>query len=282
MIATIPWQDAIERIADAGAATVLVIGATDVGKSSFVRALMDRWREAGHAPVLVDADPGQKMVGPPGTISLEAGGRLAGMIFIGTTSAGQRPAVLAQAAGRLAQEARRAGPVVVNSSGFVERAGIALNNATIRSVVPDWLVAIGPELAPILAANPAVPLLRLDASPLAQRKSPRRRAANRRRAFAEHLAGAEAFTLPREGPRIEPALPCLVPQGPWPVCALVDADGRDQALGLVEAVTADALRIVAVRPAESIASIRLGWMWARPDPAYGWRLLDRLAPAWEA
>src|SRR4051812_13568510 len=58
------WAEALARIVSHPWRRVVVIGATDVGKSSFIRMAMAS--AAASAPAaLLDCDPGQKMVGPP-------------------------------------------------------------------------------------------------------------------------------------------------------------------------------------------------------------------------
>ena len=51
---------------------VLVIGATDVGKSTFCRFLVDSAVDRGLKTVFVDTDVGQSQIGPPTTIGMKS------------------------------------------------------------------------------------------------------------------------------------------------------------------------------------------------------------------
>src|SRR4051812_8774351 len=77
------WAAALRRIRDGKFRRVLVLGATDSGKSSFCRALL---RQAGQDGAVLDADPAQKLVGPPACVTLGrgAGPSLAALSFVGT------------------------------------------------------------------------------------------------------------------------------------------------------------------------------------------------------
>ena len=188
------WRRAIERIVAEKRSRVAVIGPTDSGKSSFVRALLaaDPERE------VIDADPGQKMVGPPGTVSL---GRLrgealelGGFVFIGSTSSAN-VFLISRACATLASASHR---FVANTSGFVEKLGARLQAATISALAADLIVAIGGEaaVAPILAKQADRPSLLLEPSPRAVTKSPAARAAIRAASFSAAMEGATSIESP--------------------------------------------------------------------------------------
>ena len=82
------WRDALARAG--GCRRVLVLGATDMGKTSFIRAFFDR---AGGDARLIDLDPGQKMIGAPGTVTRGRPERVERLVFIGTTSASALSAI---------------------------------------------------------------------------------------------------------------------------------------------------------------------------------------------
>src|SRR4051812_44571804 len=115
------WQKALDRAAGAG--LLLVLGPMDVGKSSFLRALARR--RPGLA--LLDLDPGQKMIGPPGSASLgslEPEPRLERFVFLGSTAVRGFGALLAAARSLAASAEGR--PIAVNTSGFVKGPGALL------------------------------------------------------------------------------------------------------------------------------------------------------------
>lgn len=268
------WCAALDRAA--AASRTIVIGAADAGKSSFVLAAM-----AGQLRglALLDLDPGQKMIGAPGTISLgryDADARrllLEAFVFVRTTSAARFGATT-EAAEALAAGA---GAFIANTAGFTTGPGTWLQVQTIAALKPDLIVAIGEGLEPILGAHPAVPAVRIARSPLAVRKSPSTRAAIRQAAFAYALAGASRFSLDATI-GIEPGLPTPFVNAARPVCALADERG-DMAICVLERCGGGELIVHAPAPPRPVRTIRLGSMWAE-SRAGGWALLDRLTPAW--
>jgi polynucleotide 5'-hydroxyl-kinase GRC3/NOL9 len=277
------WADALATLVAAQARRVLIAGPTDVGKSRFALAMLAAWAAAGEAGLLLDADPGQKMVGPPGAVTLgdyDALGQpvLEGLHFVGTTSAAAIGAIV-DGAGRLA---RRAGdrPVAINSSGLVVGPGVPLALRTIMSAGVDRIVAIAApaELQQSLAAS-GVPVIRLARPAAAHRKGRGERARRRRAAFEAYLRDAAPLSLPREQVRLaSPLTACLASREARPVCALTDADGTDLAMGILDAVDDETIQLAAPPVERRIASLRLGAMWARRAPS-SWALVDELLPA---
>jgi hypothetical protein len=248
---------------------VAVVGPTDVGKSTFIQALAERAPER----CIVDLDPGQKMIGPPGTATLGRvlpERRLDRLIFHGSTAIGSFRA-LAEAAATLAAGAERG--FIVNTSGYVHGPGARMQAMVLDALAPDLIVSIGtpPALEPVLAGRPS---LRIARSELARRKSPTARAAVRQAAFDEALLGAEPLEL--EGAAFEPGPPLPLADEARPICALADDEGEDMLLGVLTSV--EPLVVHALPPPRPPRHVRLGKMWAAPSPS-GWTLLDRLVPA---
>ena len=259
------WTDALAALT--AARRVLVLGATDMGKSSFIRALLASRDEPMR---LIDLDPGQKMMGPPCTASCGCRDRLERFIFLGSTSAGSFRQ-LTQAGTVLAEGAE---PFVVNTGGYVQGPGARLQAMTAAALAPDAIVVIGPapSLEPLLANTPA---LRLERSHEARRKSPSARAQIRQAAFAEALTGAERASFGPDEVNWEPGPPLPWPTEERPVCALADASGEDMTIGILE----QELTVWSRPPPRQVRTIRLGKMWAGPS-ANGWLLQERLSPAW--
>jgi len=269
------WEVALNRAADA--ARIVVIGATDAGKSSFVMEVLSR---RGRELALLDLDPGQKMIGPPGTVSLgryDPDARCASperFVFLSSTSARKFNATT-QAASALAAEA---GLFIVNTAGFIGGPGIWLQVQTIAALQPDLIVAIGGGLDRILAAHPAIPTVRIERSPLATRKSAARRAAIRQAAFASALDGALQLSF-GDWLEMEPALPVPFDTEARPICALADERG-DMAIGVLERFGSEII-VHAHQPPRTPRTLKLGSMWAE-QRAGEWTLLERLIPSWAA
>lgn len=262
------WEEALARAATCE--RVLVLGPTDAGKSSFIHALLAVRPDRR----LIDLDPGQKMIGPPGSASLGRllpEPRLERFIFLGSTAVGSFRA-LAEAASDLA--ARNG--FVVNTSGYVQGPGARLQAITAHAVQPDLIVAIAaaPSLEPLLARAPAV---RLACSPHARRKPEGYRRSIRQAAFEAALAGAAELRLAKVA--FEPAPPALFEGPVRPLCSLADAAGEDKVMGLLIAADESSATVLSPPPPGPVLSLRLGKMWAEPRNG-GWRLLERLAPAW--
>jgi polynucleotide 5'-hydroxyl-kinase GRC3/NOL9 len=274
------WASAIAAIAGAAARRVVVIGPTDVGKSSFILKAMAACAEAGRPIRLIDLDPGQKMIGPPGTASLGEASRLERFIFLGSTSASEMSKITG-AAVELATEA--GGAFIVNTAGWVRGLGSRLQSWTIAGLKPDLIVAIGEEaaLSSILAAHRHVPVANLRASSLARRKPPSQRAQIRQAAFSAALEGAEPLIMEFGEAEFSPAPPTPFETAARPVCALIDAGGRAIGLGILEKVDETEALIFARRPLCPVRQLQLGKMSA--ELAAGtWKLLERLAPTWRS
>ena len=65
------WRKLASRIVKSQQ-TVMVIGATDAGKSTFCRFLADSALAAGFKITYVDADIGQSQIGPPTTVGIKS------------------------------------------------------------------------------------------------------------------------------------------------------------------------------------------------------------------
>jgi len=78
------WSDVAARITHESVRRVMVIGAADVGKSTFCHFLLRTARAGGRTAALLDTDVGQKTVGPPACVT-PAGGDSSKLAFVGTT-----------------------------------------------------------------------------------------------------------------------------------------------------------------------------------------------------
>lgn len=270
------WSDALDRAA--WASRTLVLGPTDSGKSSFIRALAARRPEFA----LVDLDPGQKMVGPPGSASLGSFAPEASLerfVFLGSTAVGGFHQLLE--AGMSLIDSARARAVAVNTSGYVSGPGARLQLMTAQALRPDLVIAIGlpPPLLAALDRAFGACLLRLAPSPAARRKTEGQRRAIRQHAFAAALAGAGPLRLKLNRTVLEPGHPVPFSSDDRPVCSLADAAGEDMEIGLLREVEEDSMLLWARTPPRPVRRLRLGMMWASGDAG---ELRQSLAQAWVA
>ena len=179
---------------------VVVLGASDRGKSTFCRFLGQQLGVAGVGVSLLDADPGQKMLGPPACVtagSFENAGqcRPAMLYFVGGTDPAARIGSIVAGVVRLASAVPER--LLINTSGLVDGPGRMLKRLKIDALCPDHIVAIalGDELDGLLAPLPPIRVHRLAPSPAAHGKSAAARAAARQAGLALALEGARACRL---------------------------------------------------------------------------------------
>ncbi len=137
---------------------VLVIGATDVGKSTFCRFLIERGVTSGLKVGFVDADVGQSQIGPPTTIGLKVftlndstdnleriEGEPDALYFVGWPSP-ERHLLQCVAGTRLMVDAAwkmGADLIVVDTTGYIEGdAAVILKQHKIELVKPTHLICL--------------------------------------------------------------------------------------------------------------------------------------------
>lgn len=198
------WQHSAERILAKNWRRILVVGATDCGKSSYCNFLVHALLRAGRTASFVDADVGQKDVGPPATVALadlDAASELSPegystLYFVGHISpiAHFLPLVLGT---RRMVEAAKGEFAVIDTVGLVQGKGRVLKDFQIASLQPDALVCLerGEELAPIRHAARHLNVLRLRPSRLAAAKSSNARRRAREEAFQSHFQQGHELEL---------------------------------------------------------------------------------------
>jgi broad specificity phosphatase PhoE len=197
------WEPTIAQLA-LGSRSVMLIGATDTGKTTFCRLLVNAATAAGRRVAIVDADIGQSEIGPPACVGLgealspvEALGDLtpSALAFVGSTS--PRGVILehAVAVRAMADAAMRRDPdlVVVDTTGFIRGTSAQrLKLAKAGLLGPADIVAIERRgecallLAPFRSAQRAR-VHRLPVPALIGTKSPALRAQRRAERLLLHL-----------------------------------------------------------------------------------------------
>ncbi|NJE11258.1 Clp1/GlmU family protein [Thermococcus sp. MAR1] len=133
-------------------ARVMLIGATDSGKTTLLTFLANRLIDEGLRVAVVDSDVGQKGILPPATVSLafpsdpfSSPSELSGEAhyFIGTTSPGQYIGEMAVAVKRLSDIAAESADVVlIDTTGFVTGQGIEMKRLKAELVRPELVVLL--------------------------------------------------------------------------------------------------------------------------------------------
>ncbi len=243
------YEAVVERLASSSR-TVMLLGGLDSGKTSLGRAIARRAVAAGRCVAYLDADLGQKTIGPPATISLRllreeeemAPERLASptaVHFVGATSPQGHLLPLVVGAGKLFSRATQEGAdlVVVDTSGLVS--GVyaqLLKYHKMELLMPDAVVGLqrGEELEPLLGIaqrffSPEV--LALPVNPATSSTSVEERARNREQALRKY------FSAPLHRWRVRPSV--FMPTLP----ATFDESRLDRLLVGLSAGTGDDLGI---------------------------------------
>jgi polynucleotide 5'-hydroxyl-kinase GRC3/NOL9 len=275
---------------DERSGVLLVVGATDTGKSTFARYLFAQLRSQGRKAAFFDGDPGQSSLGPPATLTLTFDPDLpAGLqvgdglhhpapalvwrYFIGSiTPQGHMLPVLVGAA-RLVQAAQNAGAEVViyDTSGLVEPAkgGLALKNAKLDLLRPSAVFAIQreKELEPLLIPlrrSQRAQLIELRPSPAVTPRDASARRQHRARQFAAYFSSARPVDL--EWSRIAVF--------PYPafqlhrLAAFEDVLGFTLGLGIVLSMDGPRRQVRLLTPLRSLAgvnAVRLGDVLVNPE-----------------
>jgi polynucleotide 5'-hydroxyl-kinase GRC3/NOL9 len=165
-IQTLPeWERAAEAVLARPGVAVL-LGASDAGKTTLARLLVQSWRTAGRVVGLVDSDIGQSSVGPPTTIGLAMfppndprtpRATPLGLQFVGATSPPGHFLPLILGTQRLVQVAIAHGAEIV----LVDTTGLILGSVA-ASLKWHKLLAVKPRhVLALQRADELEPLLRL-------------------------------------------------------------------------------------------------------------------------
>jgi polynucleotide 5'-hydroxyl-kinase GRC3/NOL9 len=201
------WEAAASEIFERHLRTVLVIGGSAVGKSSFCRYLTEALLARQADVALVDADIGQSNIGPPAAVTLAypvapvdfSAVPPAAYYFVGSTGPIGRFLPLVIGTAKLAHEAQ-AKFVIIDTTGLVHESGRILKSYKIDAIRPDVMIVLERrnELAPIRMANRHVPVIKIEPSRKARGKDDYEKIEVRRQSYARHFSGASSLQRPLE------------------------------------------------------------------------------------
>jgi polynucleotide 5'-hydroxyl-kinase GRC3/NOL9 len=208
------WQHVAESLVTSGARRLLVvlIGASDSGKSTLAAYLASRLHEFGRRTAVVDCDLGQSNIGPPGAISM-------GFLSSAVTRLEQVPAVSGYFVGSISpvghllatvvgtrlmvDRARAMGAeaIIVDTSGLIlDNIGRELKLRKIEVLQPTHVVALArqDELSPLVnswRAGTWPLLLEVQPSFTARQRSPEERRAYRQICFRRYFQDARSVMI---------------------------------------------------------------------------------------
>lgn len=201
------WEAILARLVEAGG-TILLIGATDTGKTTFCTLLVNAALAAGRRVAVVDGDVGQSEIGPPGCVGMglpDAPIRAlidvspAALAFVGAVSPQGHLLEHVTAVRTMADAALATHPdlLIVDTTGLLRgSAARRLKQAKFTLLTPDHVVALqrARECEPVLAAlryAERVQVHRLPVPAVITAKPPAFRAQRRAGRFARYFQEAE-------------------------------------------------------------------------------------------
>ncbi len=155
-VSTVPgqWREAVRSVVEMGNVRAMVVGPTDVGKSTFTTLLTNSLIAKDQIVSVVDGDIGQADLGPPTTVAMasssEPSMRLADLpptksVFVGFTSPATFPPKIISSLKRLCDATGKGFPSVVNTDGWVLDEAVEYKANLIGALNPDVVVGIGDE-----------------------------------------------------------------------------------------------------------------------------------------
>jgi polynucleotide 5'-hydroxyl-kinase GRC3/NOL9 len=250
--------------------TALILGMSDVGKSTLVRYLIKRFSIEGTQLSLVDSDIGQSSLGLPGTVSMKVFREKMDhevfsperMSFIGTVNPAKAIPSLIQTTNSMVEICRKETELIlVDTTGLVSGAiGRTIKRRKIRKIRPEWIVAVQKkdELEHILHQCEPERIMRIRRSPEAKARSREVRIRYRARKFESYFYSADSeYALRIYGPRwflkARPYIPAETDFHEGLIIGL-NRNNYTEGLGLVEEI--DDGMIVIKSPLKSIQRIR--------------------------
>jgi polynucleotide 5'-hydroxyl-kinase GRC3/NOL9 len=211
---TIPksWENAVQAALaiENKPVIIMIVGAIDVGKTSFCAYLANMALKAKRGVAIVDADLGQSDLGPPSTIGSS---RITKPIrdpfeivaedvrFIGVTSPSN---ALSEAIDGIAEMVEKAKPsvdlLIVNTDGWVEgEDAVRYKLALAKRIKPNMLIGVQEqsELTFLLGALPEIQSISVESSPAARKRDHEERKILRELGYKKYLKGAavQSFLL---------------------------------------------------------------------------------------
>jgi polynucleotide 5'-hydroxyl-kinase GRC3/NOL9 len=255
--------------------TVLVIGAPDVGKSTFAHYLYRRLCAEARSVAYLDGDPGQSTLGPPTTMTLALS--ISGSdsfpppgqrwrSFVGAVSPRGHMLPLLTSASRLVQAAQETGAEVViyDTTGLIDpvHGGTALKLAKIDLLRPTVLYALqlGQELESLLIPlrrSSRVRVVDVQPSPARRARDRSSRQVHRAGQFARYFAAARPL-------RVDWRQLAVLPSPRFSqnrLVALEDVNGFTLGLSIVQRHNPKVGQVTLLTPRDSLAEVdalRLG------------------------
>jgi polynucleotide 5'-hydroxyl-kinase GRC3/NOL9 len=274
---TIPssWGSAAATLSEMREGKVIILGRTDVGKSTLCVYLLNRLRREGRNPRIIDADIGQADLGPPTTIAKATPTQPivslteldpTATLFIGHTTPSYVERKLIKGIQRLAAN-EEGSLTIINTDGWVTEPNAIRYKINLITVTnPDLVLgmAYANELKPIMSSVRAH-TMQVDAAKnvLARTRYDRRTA--RTSGYRRSLEGGVVSTVPLSKVRfIRPShFPAVTARNSMAlrniIIGLLDEAGYLTQIGILIDVRPDAVRVYS-RQRDAISNVELGFV----------------------
>jgi len=274
---TIPrsWNSALDALLELGQGTVIIVGSTDVGKSTLSTFLANGLLKSKIAPQIIDADIGQADIGPPTTVGCAVPSDYASslvdmtpstLLFVGHTNPGQVQSKLIECVKRFSDNAKQS-LIIINTDGWVlDPEAVAYKIELIKTIRPDIVLGIeaGRELESMLSLT-AARSMRVEASTTRFSRSRGDRRQVRTSGYRRFLDGGNArihalrtthVTLPDGQPVISRA---QAPQLGNLIVGFLDDEDYLRQIGVLLTVENESLKIYS-RAVDDFARIQVGYV----------------------
>lgn len=192
------WNKLFEKLKNQKC-TVLLIGATDSGKSTLVKYLLKGLIKEKIKVSIVDSDVGQSTLGLPGTICMKAftsekdieNFRFEKMFFVGSLNPAKKISLMIDGSKKMVNICREKSEIIfVDTTGLVSgEIGRALKIGKIMAIKPEYIVAIQrqDELEHILKLIEDINIYRIKASSMAKCRDREDRIGYRKNKFLDYF-----------------------------------------------------------------------------------------------
>lgn len=192
------WEKLVENLKQKKG-TALLIGATDSGKSTLAKYLVEKLLKENIKISIVDADVGQSTLGLPGTITMKVfineedikNLNFDKMFFVGSINPAKKIDAMVEGSKKMVDLCRRRSEVIiVDTTGLISgEIGRALKIRKIRAIRPEYIVAIqrDDELEHIINHIEDVYIYRFKASRLAKFRDKEVRSYYRKKKFLDYF-----------------------------------------------------------------------------------------------
>lgn len=253
-------------------AIVMIMGASDAGKSSFSTYLLNKLVEAKHKVGILDGDLGQSDLGPSATVGYtvaekqvtELGNlRMQNGFFVGATSPVGAMKQMVQGLGAMMKELQEKQPnyIIINTDGFI--IGEVAENyklSLIKELKPNLVIGIQTkgELEPILSSLGGCGVITIEPSTAHSTRNIETRKTNRERTYAKYLENSKLLCIPMNQLVLEPrnAIPKMVDPNRGLLVGLYGSGTKFLGIGVLRAIN-PTRRTLKIQTAVTVKPMRL-------------------------